>query len=92
MDKLFIIDNYYMPVNLSNEALIFPKFNKKIDVRYAKFMLDIIKVKLMTGELEYDEAVIEATPYLKTLNDRAKEIGKKYNMRPKTITFTHYMR
>lgn len=54
--------------------------------------LNEIKYKLHIGIISYDEAKKRAKPLLKIMNDKAVEISKKYNIKPKKITFSSFMR
>lgn len=54
--------------------------------------LNEIKYKLHIGIISYDEAKKRAKPLLKIMNDKSIELAKKYNVKPKKITFTSFMR
>lgn len=51
-----------------------------------------IKTALACGWISYDEAKIEAEPLLERLNDKAKEVAKKYKRNFYPFTFTEIMR
>lgn len=50
------------------------------------------KNKFMVGELSRDEAKKFVEPYLEAVNARSKELAKKFNMRPKLVSFSGFMR
>ena len=54
--------------------------------------LNEIKFKLHIGIISYDEAKQRAKPLLKIMNDKSIELAKKYNVKPKKITFSSFMR
>jgi ribosomal protein S11 len=51
-----------------------------------------IKLWLMTGAISYDKAKKMAAPHLAAMNEKAKEIAKKYGIKPRVITFAAFMR
>lgn len=51
-----------------------------------------IKNALAIGEITYAEAQEQAAPTLKRINEKAKELAKKYNRRYRDITFAEIMR
>jgi hypothetical protein len=51
-----------------------------------------IQMWMMTGAITYDRAKKMAMPHLAALNARAKEIAKKYSVKPRLITFASFMR
>lgn len=51
-----------------------------------------IKNALAIGEITYAEAQEQAAPTLKRINEKAKELAKKYNRRHRDITFAEIMR
>lgn len=54
--------------------------------------LDAIKTRMLAGDITYDEAKRLAAPVLKAMNDKAKEVSKRYGMRHKPIGFASVMR
>lgn len=44
------------------------------------------------GEISQKEAKALVMPYLNAVNSKAKEIAKKYNMRPKKVDFRSFVR
>ena len=51
-----------------------------------------IKMWLMTGAITYDKAKEMAAPHLAAMNEKAKEVAKKYGIKPRKITFAGFMR
>lgn len=52
----------------------------------------IAKFKLMHGEISYEEALEQVKPYIDAVNEKSKEIAKKYGMRPKLVNAKGYLR
>ena len=50
------------------------------------------RVLYNSGQISRDEAVEMITPYINACNEKSKELAKKYNMKPKKITFAQYIR
>lgn len=44
------------------------------------------------GLLDRDNAKAQIMPYLNAVNERSKEIAKKYGQRAKTVNFTNFIR
>lgn len=62
-------------------------------------MLEIIKQRAFEARCAYKKGLITRTeaktdiePYIKLFNNRSMEIAKKYNMKPKKITFAGFIR
>ncbi len=51
-----------------------------------------IKIKLITGKIDYYKAKEEAQPIIDEMNLKGKEIAKKYNQKYKPFTFSSLMR
>ena len=64
----------------------------KEEVKELKGQAELAKMQLQYGEISYDEAKVMAKPYVDAFNDKSKEIAKKYNMRPKTISVNKFLR
>lgn len=56
-----------------------------MDARQARERLAEIRYMFKTRQIEADEAYKLAEEPLKTYNDKAKEIAKKYGVRAKTL-------
>jgi hypothetical protein len=44
------------------------------------------------GEIERKEALAMVNPYIEAVNAKSAEIAKKYNMRPKKVNATSFLR
>ena len=44
------------------------------------------------GKISREEAKEYITPYLDYVNEKSKELAKKYNQKHKEITFSYYLR
>lgn len=51
-----------------------------------------IKMKLVSGLISYEEAKIQAMPFIDSLNKKGKDIAKKYGRRFVNTTFSQQMR
>ncbi|MBM9502860.1 hypothetical protein JWG44_21640 [Leptospira sp. 201903071] len=58
----------------------------------ARYQIQIIKLRLLSKEIDYKEARELAAPHLKSLNEIGRQIAKKYNKNHCPITFTGMMR
>lgn len=54
--------------------------------------LNLIKAKMMRGDLTYDEAKKEAQPIIDEMNKIGREIAAKYGRRHSNFTFAYLMR
>lgn len=44
------------------------------------------------GKLNRSQARAEIDPYIQAFNNKSKEIAKKYNQRPKLMSFSQFVR
>jgi hypothetical protein len=44
------------------------------------------------GECSREEAILNIQPYLNFVNEKAKEISKKYNIKSRKVNFSGYVR
>jgi hypothetical protein len=51
-----------------------------------------IKMWVCQGAITYDRAKQMAEPHIHALNEKAREIAKKYGLKPRLITFAAFMR
>jgi hypothetical protein len=51
-----------------------------------------IKILLKTGQIDYEEAKEMSKPYFDKVNQKIKEISKKFNKSPSLISFGGFMR
>lgn len=54
--------------------------------------IEAIRVQLSHGVITYEQAKKQAEPIIASINARAKEIAKKYNQRPRLVSFNEIMR
>lgn len=57
----------------------------KLRAEHASYLYNI-------GAITREEAKKEIMPYLNKVNEKAIEIAKKYNQRPKKVTFNTFVR
>jgi len=44
------------------------------------------------GAIDYDKAKKMAQPHIDAINDKSKEIAKKYGVKPKLVAFHNFVR
>lgn len=54
--------------------------------------INALKTALALGRITYDEARQQAEPIIATINAKAREIAKKYNQRPRLVSFNEIFR
>lgn len=54
--------------------------------------LQVIRRRMVQGEISYAEAKELAAPVIADINAKAKEIAKKYGKRPQLVSFAAIMR
>lgn len=62
------------------------------EVELIKHKAEAAKLMYMRGLITREEAKEEITPYLNALNNRSRELAKKYNQKPKLVSFISYIR
>ena len=50
-------------------------------------IINRIKADLALGNISYEQAKLQAEPVIKRINDKARELAKKYNQRPRLVSF-----
>ncbi|UDY80734.1 hypothetical protein [Geobacillus phage GR1] len=50
------------------------------------------KALYKTGKINREQARAEIEPYINLFNKKSKEIAKKYNLKPKMLTFASFVR
>lgn len=50
-------------------------------------IINRIKMDLAVGNITYEQAKIQAEPVINRINDKARELARKYNQRPKYVSF-----
>lgn len=58
----------------------------------SRYQIQIIKLRLLSKEINYKEARELASPHLKNLNEIGKRIAEKHKRRYNPLTFTGMMR
>ena len=64
----------------------------KVEVANIREEAELAKVKLLYGEIEYEEAVEMVKPYINAVNGKSKSVAKKYNQRPRFVSVKGYLR
>lgn len=54
--------------------------------------IEAIRAQLSRGFITYEQAKQQAEPIIAKINAKAREIAKKYNQRPRLLTFNEIMR
>lgn len=54
--------------------------------------LQLIKLQYYSKEIDYKEAKKLAEPFINEMNNQSVVIAKKYNQKPKLISFSSFMR
>ena len=54
--------------------------------------MEAIKANFAQGRISYAEAKSQAEPIIASINAKAKQIAKKYGMRPRLVSFNEIMR
>lgn len=54
--------------------------------------IEAIRGQLSHGFITYEQAKKQAEPIIASINDKAKELARKYNQRPRLVTFNEIMR
>lgn len=61
-------------------------------VQQLKQKAEVARMAYRQGLITREEAKEEITPYLNALNSRSRELAKKYNQKPKLVSFISYIR
>lgn len=62
------------------------------EAKHNREAMEAIRAKLSRGEISYTEAKSQAEPIIASINTKAREIAKKYGMRPRLVSFNEIMR
>lgn len=54
--------------------------------------IEAIRAQLSHGFITYEQAKQQAEPIIAKINAKAKEFAKKYNQRPRLVSFNEIMR
>lgn len=63
-----------------------------MDKEEARMQAEYYRSLYRSNQCSRDKAKEMIQPYLDLVNEKSKEIAKKYNQRPKFITFNPYVR
>lgn len=63
-----------------------------MDIEELRYNAELYRAQYNLGYCTREEAKKNILPYIEYLNNKAKEIAKKYNKRPKIISFSSYIR
>ena len=63
-----------------------------IEVEEAQNEIRRIRISLTTGKLTYKEAKEKAQPHIDVLNEKGREVAKRFKRRHNEITFSGIMR
>lgn len=61
-------------------------------IKELKQKAEIARLQYQLNHITRDEAKEQIMPYIDTINERSKELAKKYNQKPKLVTFVAYIR
>jgi hypothetical protein len=64
----------------------------KEEIKPIKHKAEKAKYLYNIGKMSREEAKEEIGPYIELFNEKAKSIAKKYNQKPKTISYVTYLR
>lgn len=54
--------------------------------------IEAIRAQLSHGFITYEQAKTQAAPIIASVNAKAREIAKKYGMRPRLVSFNEIFR
>ena len=76
---------------IKNQLCVLERSNK-VDIDKLKTVADTYCDLYRLGKISREEAKEHIMPYLDYVNEKSKEIAKKYNQKHKEITFSYYLR
>lgn len=62
------------------------------EIKQLKQMAEIARAEYRTNHITREEAKERIMPYIDAVNERAKELAKKYNQKPKMASFNTFVR
>ena len=65
---------------------------KEMTIEKLKAQAEKYRILLHTGECSYEEARKHVDPYINAVNDKAKEIAKKYHRKAPKMTAMAFLR
>jgi hypothetical protein len=63
-----------------------------MEAREAQEELRLLDLRYKTGDISYEELKAKAFPLLDIVNEKAREIAKKFKVKPKLIKFGNFFR
>ena len=76
---------------IKNQLCVLERSNK-VDIDKLKTVADTYCDLYRLGKISREEAKEHIMPYLDYVNEKSKELAKKYNQKHKEITFSYYLR
>ena len=61
-------------------------------IKELKYRAEIARLQYQMNHITRDEAKEQIMPYINVINERSKELAKKYNQKPKLVTFITFFR
>lgn len=62
------------------------------EIAILKERAETYKALYQTRQVGREEALENIEPYIKAVNEKATQLAKKYNVRPKLVTITGFLR
>ncbi|PPA67024.1 hypothetical protein [Lactococcus lactis] len=64
----------------------------KEETRNLKIKAEQARILYKRGEISYSEAINSIKPYIDKINNKSKELAKKYKQRPRLVKINSFMR
>ena len=68
------------------------EFTMSKDIKELKETAEVARMMYRKGKFNIVVAKALINPYLKAVNEKAKELAKKYNQKPRKVNFYSYVR
>lgn len=62
------------------------------NIKELKVEAEVARANYRANIITREEAKKQIMPYINAVNERSKELAKKYNQRPKLVNFSSYVR
>ncbi len=62
------------------------------EVRILKSEAEKAKILLWNGEIDLKEAKNKVKPYIDMVNEKSRELAKRYNQKPRLVSATSFLR
>lgn len=62
------------------------------EVRILKSEAEKAKILLWNGEIDLKEAKNKVKPYIDMVNEKSRELAKRYNQKPRLVSITSFLR